>query len=414
VEVRVSGCVSSHQTITSLLAKINTNHAKNETYCQNQIVRASNSAPTFDNLALHSLTIFILTTNNAQDYYIMPIPTLLPASSNDQESVSTVTSPSFSDDRSTTDSSVSSVDSENGKIGVVDIDDSRLKSGGIFRSFRNLIASIPAKAAKSDLIVLMDIDYTMVHYNFFSTQEKAQAFIEKLPRGKCGMTVMYVQYKDNYHGFVVCTLRPGLMKFLKALASQCEVHIFTAGIRGHANRTAEMLDPDGTIFSKSGIWSANDGPYVHIEPSAHWKDISKLPLGRLGDLSRVVLIDDNASTMIANPGNVYHIPEFSNNNDDDELGKAWEFLSKKLIKGGDVRPILQKKFGVTSGLFRMENEGLCHKIDNFKAPRWESNAQNKWVFGAPPTPVEKNSIVVAMPMNPLRALTAKFVNKAGG
>jgi TFIIF-interacting CTD phosphatase-like protein len=196
-----------------------------------------------------------------------------------------------------------------------------------------------ADIAVSDLIILLDIDLTMVKTNFLPTYDEAQDFIEQLP---CGMLHRCQMIGDS---FAVVQLRPGLTEFLKNLASRCEVHIFTAGTQRYADIVAGLLDPGNTLFRRDRIWSSTDGPYIHFEPGLYWKNISRLPLRRRGDLRRVVLIDDNIDTMIANPGNVYLIPQFfGTSTDDQELEKAWLFINQNLIGDSDVRPILQHTF----------------------------------------------------------------------
>jgi TFIIF-interacting CTD phosphatase-like protein len=214
-----------------------------------------------------------------------------------------------------------------------------LSVGSRGESFNVVQGAPKAYKPKSDLIVLMDIDLTMVKTSILPTYEKAQAFIEHLP---CDMLHHCQMIGDS---FAVVQLRPGLPNFLKNLAFTCEVHIFTAGTQGYANSVASLLDPDNTVFPRDQIWSRTNGPYVRFEPDLHWKNISQLPLRRRGDLRRVVLIDDNRDTMIANPGNVYLIPQFlGTNNDDQELEKAWRFMTQNLMDVGDVRPVLQHTF----------------------------------------------------------------------
>lgn len=210
---------------------------------------------------------------------------------------------------------------------------------------QTLLPSRRTAIHKSDLLVLMDIDATMVCTKIFETGTDASEYIKKIPKGSNGMPVTYIQAELGGNKLVV-NVRPGLMTFLKALAAQCcEVHIFTAGTSTYANFIAQLLDPDRTIFAKNGIWSRDDGDCVHVEPRMNWKNLSRLQLGRNGDLSRVVLIDDNERTLLANPANMYYIPPFTDDSNDNEFEKAWQFLSShQLFDKGDVRPVLRNEF----------------------------------------------------------------------
>jgi hypothetical protein len=222
-----------------------------------------------------------------------------------------------------------------------------------------------ADIPRSDLIVLMDIDLTMVKTNFLPTYDEARAFIKRLP---CGMLH---HCKKIGESFAVVQLRPGLPEFLKNLASRCQVHIFTAGTQEYANTVAGLLDPEKTVFPRDQIWSSTNGPFVRFEPGLHWKNISQLPLRRRGDLRRVVLIDDNRDTMVANPGNVYLIPQFfGTSTDDKELEKAWHFMSQNLMDGGDVRPLLQHTFLWPMASYVWLNPSRCIRIrDDVSLPQ---------------------------------------------
>jgi hypothetical protein len=104
--------------------------------------------------------------------------------------------------------------------------------GGSFKAVKDAgTTPLPTKAdiPKSDLIVLMDIDLTMVKTHFFPTDDEAQAFSRQLP---CDMLH---HCKRIGQSFAVVQLRPGLPEFLKNLASRCEMHIFTAGTQKYAN-----------------------------------------------------------------------------------------------------------------------------------------------------------------------------------
>jgi TFIIF-interacting CTD phosphatase-like protein len=220
----------------------------------------------------------------------------------------------------------------------------RFEADGLFYVPKTRDSSRSNFDDKSRLIVLMDIDMTMIKTIFFETQAEADTYALSLPKDRHGRTVEYVTATDQmYRGIYHINIRPGLQKFIQEVADIADLHIFTAGSQNYAESVAQLLDPNGWYFTPEKIWSSTgSGGYVRFDAfGRHFKRLSALPLGR-EDLSRVVLIDDNPDNHKYNGGNMYCIREFTNQPDDCELEPALQFLQKEL-KDGDVRPVLAER-----------------------------------------------------------------------
>ena len=189
----------------------------------------------------------------------------------------------------------------------------------------------------SDLILILDIDKTMIYSQCFDSKEKADEYAKRNSSLHC------VQVQDLISGENYCTInfRPGLMDFLETIATTFETHIFTAGSAGYAKHIAEILDPNGIYFKQ--LWSLEHCQKNRSVDGGYIKDLSTLPLGQ-DDLKRVVLLDDRAVNVFACMGNAILIKQFMDDPNDKELEKIQTFLLNELKNcGKDVRPILEAK-----------------------------------------------------------------------
>ena len=194
------------------------------------------------------------------------------------------------------------------------------------------------------LIVLMDIDATMLESKWFSTQEEADKHVANLPKDAEGKTVRCLQTPWEFDDDIwVIKFRPGLRQFLDELSPIVDLHIYTAGTKRYAHCVRREIESmcGKRYFSPDKVWSREE--HVHfIEGGSYYKHLDELPLGR-NDLSRVILIDDNSNHLVVNPGNVYPIGKFSNDNTDTELMHAVDFLKNQLIGCSDVRPVMRAR-----------------------------------------------------------------------
>jgi len=197
----------------------------------------------------------------------------------------------------------------------------------------------------SDLIVLLDIDTTMICSKLFYNEAKAQAYIKRMPKdSKSNATVDYLyieMVREDGGGSVyhIINHRPGLKDFLHKVGTTFETHIFTAGNRAYAHSIAKILDPGGVYFGDR-IWHDS---HCKIRGGGDlYKDLSALPLGR-DSMDRVVLIDDYVVNLRANPSNAILVKDFEDDPEDRELERVLATLQSFKDSTVDVRPILRKK-----------------------------------------------------------------------
>ena len=187
----------------------------------------------------------------------------------------------------------------------------------------NDIKNLPVK---SDLIVFLDIDMTMIYTKCFGSVASADDYVASLPKHpKSNKTVENVRLEN---GSQVVLLRPGIKAFIQKVSTTFETHIFTAGCKTHAFEIASILDPDKKIFSEGNIWFNEHCEYKHFTKLRILpiKNLSKLPPVRDSKKGskRAVLVDDWEIHMDASPMVV--VEEFRGDPSDNELDKVWKIL----------------------------------------------------------------------------------------
>jgi TFIIF-interacting CTD phosphatase-like protein len=210
----------------------------------------------------------------------------------------------------------------------------------------------------SDLIVLLDIDQTMICSKLFTSKAAAQAYVKEMPTttgsdsdGGCKVQYFQLDSKDDPNLVFHVNCRPFLKEFLEKVCSMFETHIFTAGTLEYAKSVVSILDPHGMFLSLDRIWSRADCARAWVPATAsqhhptgyqiaYWKNLSSLPF----DLSRVVLIDDDWSNFKVNPCNMIMVKAFYDDPNDKDLVFVLELLRETLKNCEDVRPILKLKY----------------------------------------------------------------------
>jgi RNA polymerase II subunit A small phosphatase-like protein len=113
---------------------------------------------------------------------------------------------------------------------------------------------------------------------------------------------------------VLVVERPGLHRFLRAVAAEAEVIVFTAGLREYASPILDAIDPSGQLIAARVY---RDGttrtPYYQCV-----KDLSRL--GR--PLGRTVLVDDTPLAFLRQPRNGVPVLAFRGDPDDRLLTEA--------------------------------------------------------------------------------------------
>lgn len=210
--------------------------------------------------------------------------------------------------------------------------------------------TIDAKKQKqydSDLIVVLDMDECLIHSKFLSPG--SQHFAHQLiPRrhhanGNRPVDTFRVSLPDGDQVHV--NVRPGLYEFLQNVTDKFETHVFTAAMQVYAQPVLDRIDPHnklaGRWYREHCVFSPEKGAYV------------KSLAGIFDNLHRVVLVDNNPLSFIANPENGILVSSFYNDADDSTLPAVWDLL-QELDAHRDVRPVLEHRFGIKDALQQMK------------------------------------------------------------
>lgn len=210
------------------------------------------------------------------------------------------------------------------------------------------------RSYESDMVVILDMDECIIHSQFLSSPAAAQVYAHQLKaqqRHHHNDATKKKKAVDNFRfslpdgDLVHVNVRPGLTEFLKAVTDRFETHVFTAAVDVYAKPLLDRLDPTGTMFAgrwyrEHCAWDADQGAYV--------KDLSRLPIYE-GKPDRVVLVDNNPLSFLANPSNGILVSSFYSDASDQTLPAVWDLLNE-LDTESDVRPVLEERFGLTRAL----------------------------------------------------------------
>jgi Dullard-like phosphatase family protein len=145
--------------------------------------------------------------------------------------------------------------------------------------------------------------------------------------------------------------RPGVDQFLKEVAAEYEVAVWTAGVKEYAEPVLNWLDPNGY---RDSCTEQDDGSYV--------KDLSRLNRS----LSEVIIVDNNSCSFAFHPENGIQCLDFYFDKYDMELKRINHFLH--VIKDAkDVRTVVpQFQEWVATGHLSIDVEDVdC--CDDFSA-----------------------------------------------
>jgi len=191
---------------------------------------------------------------------------------------------------------------------------------------------------RGKLTVVLDMDETLLHSQFESGNEYRQEEERQEAKSKADFTVT-LGGADTVH----VHKRPGVDKFLRKVAEDFELIVFTAALPVYAKPVMDVLDPDNLIkfrLYRESTVTYKGQPYV--------KDLSMM--GR--DMRRIVIVDNNPLAMLARPDNAIPIISFYDDPADEELEKTLRFLYE-LKDVPDVRPFLKKRFRFRENLKHM-------------------------------------------------------------
>jgi CTD small phosphatase-like protein 2 len=210
---------------------------------------------------------------------------------------------------------------------------------------RSLSSSSFPHTHDDDLLIILDMDECLIHSQFLSgneyrQQEDRSYEIKESDELACEKFTLELPDGD----IVVVNKRPGLDEFLKKVSERWETHIFTAAMSVYASPVLDTLDPDDEIFTQRYY---RETCTINEKLGIYVKDLSKIVKNR--DLTRVVLVDNNPMSFLAQPSNGILVSNFYDDPRDQTLPAVYNLLDE--IDGmKDVRPKLTKMFGLRTAL----------------------------------------------------------------
>jgi len=239
--------------------------------------------------------------------------------------------------------------------------------------------------SKSNLIVVLDMDECLIHSEFFhdsaidyrqyeSAREGHNGKIESHPNSSCESFQLTLSGGDKVH----VNKRPHLDFFLRQISSRYETYIFTAAMEEYASPVLDTLDPEGEMFRQRfyrqhctydkslGMYVKDLGnafkqatPFFHENLNESFEKIRKeeldkdeIEIEKPFNPKRIVLVDNNPYSFLANPSNGILVTNFYDDPEDNILRVVMELLHE-LDFADDVRPLLDTKFGMKNALKEM-------------------------------------------------------------
>lgn len=220
-----------------------------------------------------------------------------------------------------------------------------VKNGGQLLRNRRLLRLAGSFRRKSDMVLVLDMDECLIHSQFLSNTEYRQDEYRPSAISK-SVESFRIELPDG--DLVQVNKRPGLDEFLQTVTSKFETHIFTAAMEVYASPVLDCLDPDKTMLGKRFY---RESCSLNSELGVYVKDLSKI----LDDVDhkRVVLVDNNPLSFLAQPSNGILVSNFYDSPDDITL-KAVVDLLEKLDNKNDVRPTLDDMFGLSAALAELQ------------------------------------------------------------
>ena len=179
----------------------------------------------------------------------------------------------------------------------------------------------------------MDVDECMVQSNFGDCDEPT----------KCNTFMLQCMSSDTTEqdgqDFQLIE-RPGIHDFLRIINEIADVYMFTAGTKEYGSAVAKHLDIDNKIFKKKLYRDS----CTMTRGGFYCKDLTKIDAS--WDPCRTVLVDNAWYSFAMQPSNGINVKDFFGDQNDRELFDLQKFIVDELNKESDVRPLLEKKYGL--------------------------------------------------------------------
>jgi Dullard-like phosphatase family protein len=214
-------------------------------------------------------------------------------------------------------------------------------------------AVLPQREYESDLIVVLDMDECLIHSKFLSNPgaKFAHQLLQQQHQQEHSQEVESFRVTLRDGDLVHVYKRPFLDEFLQQVTSRYETHIFTAAMEIYAKPVLDTLDPTGTMFAKR--WYRETCSYDATN-DAYVKNLNRLVTSP-EQHGRMVLIDNNPFSFFANPSNGILVSSFYDDPNDTTLLSVMKLL-EELPAEGDVRPVLEQRFGLPKALQQIQHD----------------------------------------------------------
>ncbi|CAM9562056.1 unnamed protein product [Choristocarpus tenellus] len=190
------------------------------------------------------------------------------------------------------------------------------------------------------LTVVLDMDECLLHSKFHGPGAASEAYrqLEDRPDDVNDVNSFWVALDDGDTAQV--NKRPGLDGFLAALARDYNTIVFTAAMPDYAGPVLDYIDPKGELFHQRLYRNS-----CRQVKGAFLKDLTVVG-AECGDLSRIVLVDNNPLSFICQPTNGILVASFYDDPNDSALASVLQLI-RHLDQAKDVRPFLK-------GMFRLD------------------------------------------------------------
>lgn len=209
---------------------------------------------------------------------------------------------------------------------------------------------------ESDLVVVLDMDECLIHSQFLSDASSGYAHQVKNNNNPSStnnwndptsVDTFDVTLPDG--DLVKVHERPHLHDFLDQVSERFETHVFTAAMEVYAKPVLDTLDPLGTKFAKR--WYRDS--CVQTKEGAFVKNLGVLQRNE----ARIVLVDNNPLSFLANPSNGILVSSFYTDAQDKTLLAVMTLL-EEIDAHNDVRPHLERQFGLKTALEEVTKNGM--------------------------------------------------------
>ena len=181
---------------------------------------------------------------------------------------------------------------------------------------------------KNKKILLLDLDETLIHADFFEELEE-----NKIDSNKYDAIISFYTSED-----LGIFIRPKVKEFLEEISKYFLIGVFTAAIPEYADAAINYLDPEEK-YIKFKLYR-ND--CINIGDLVRVKDLN---IFGEENLDKIVLLDNNIYSFSNQLSNGILINSFFNDENDDELSNVRKYLIEYIFPCDDVRKINEQFFG---------------------------------------------------------------------